>query len=377
MLTLTYVKQHPSRQRPESRCPQRLTAQNRTLESGAELLKVGAAASPTIRARLRETGDGVSTPPLARKETYVTKIKKRPTEPRIPPVDPESLTESQRAIAGITVSNVLRTLARHEVVLMPWLALAGTLGTAGRLAPRDRELVVLRVALRTDCAYEWAHAPLALGVGVTVAEIQALSNPSAPWSDADAALLHAVDEVCVDNCVSDETWSALAATRDDVQLIELLALIGFYRMNAGMLNSMGVQPEPWSPRLGEVPSISVASRPQPPAPRQSATTAQQTGRGIDGSWQIVFRHPAGDQHLRLAIDTRNGGISGSVTNPALGITLPIVEGSVDGSRFSFRAPMTNPVPLEIGYTGVGDGDTISGEITIQGGGSFPFDGTRV
>ena len=314
----------------------------------------------------------------------MTMIKKRPTEPRIPPVDPESLTESQRAIAGITVSNVMRTLVRHEALLMPWLTLAGTLGTSGRLAPRDRELVVLRVALRTDCAYEWAHAPLALGVGVTEAEIQALSNPSAPWSDADAALLHAVDEVCADDCVSDETWSALAATLDDVQLIELLALIGFYRMNAGMLNSMGVQPEPWSPRLGEVPSISVASPPQSPAPRQSATdsttgatTAQQTGSGVDGTWQIVFHHPAGDQNLTLVIDTSNGGISGSVTNPALEITIPIIEGSVDGNRFSFKAPMTNPVQMEIGYDGIVDGDAISGEITIQGGGTFPFDGTRV
>jgi hypothetical protein len=33
--------------------------------------------------------------------------------------------------------------------------------------------------LRTQSRYQWAHAPLALGVGITAAEIQALSNPSA------------------------------------------------------------------------------------------------------------------------------------------------------------------------------------------------------
>ena len=77
------------------------------------------------------------------------------------------------------------------------------------------------------------------------------------------------------------------------------------------------------------------------------------------------------------MDTSNGGISGSVTNPALGITIPIVEGSVDMNRFSFKAPMTNPVQMEIGYDGIVDGDAISGEITIQGGGTFPFDGTRM
>jgi 4-carboxymuconolactone decarboxylase len=310
--------------------------------------------------------------------------RQRPTAPRIPPVAPESLTESQRSIAGITVSNVMRTLVRHEALLMPWLTLAGTLGISGRLTPRDRELVVLRVALRTDCAYEWAHAPLALGVGVTEAEIQALSNPSARWSDADAALLRAVDDVCADDCVSDETWSALAATRDDVQLIELLALIGFYRMNAGLLNSMGVQPEPWSPPLGEPPSRSVGSRPQSPVARPSATpsatgatTTNQTDSRLDGTWQIVFDHPAGEQQLTLVIDSRNGGLSGSVTNPALGISIPIVEGSVDGNRFSFNAPMTQPVHMDIGYNGIVDRDAISGEITIQAGGAFAFHGTRV
>jgi 4-carboxymuconolactone decarboxylase len=308
--------------------------------------------------------------------------KQRPTEPRIPPVDQESLTEPQRAIAGIGVSNVMRTFVRHEAFLMPWLTLAGALGLSGRLAPRDRELVILRVALRTDSAYEWAHASLALGVGVTEAEIQALSNPSAPWSNADAALLRAVDELCSDDCVSDETWAALAATRDDVQLIELVALIGFYRMNAGLLNSLGVQPEPWSPRLGEVPSWRVASPPPAPTARPSATdstsgaTDLEHRSGIDGTWRIVFHHSTGDQDLTLVMDTSTGSIVGSVTNPALGITIPIAKGTVDGNRFSFSAPMNMPVQMEIGYAGVVENDTISGEITIQGGGTFAFDGRR-
>jgi 4-carboxymuconolactone decarboxylase len=307
----------------------------------------------------------------------------RPAEPRIPPVEMESLTESQRAVPGITVANVLRTLVRHADLLTAWLTLAGKLGYGGRLAPRDRELVILRVALRTRCAYEWAHVLLALGVGVTEAEIEALSNPAATWSDADAALLHGVDEVCADDCVSDETWAALAATRDDVQLIELLALIGFYRMNAGLLNSLGVQPEPGTPHLGEVPSQSGATSWHAPAPPRSstgspsgATTDPRLPADLDGTWQIVFHHPTGDQDLTLVLDTRTGGIAGSVTNPTLGITIPIVAGTVDGNQFAFRAPMTQPLEFEISYQGTVDGVRISGAVTIQGGGTFPFDGAR-
>jgi hypothetical protein len=59
--------------------------------------------------------------------------------------------------------------------------------------------------------------------------------------------------------VSDETWATLAATRDDVHIIQILALVGFCRMNASLLNSMGVQPEPGRPHLREVPSLNVAS----------------------------------------------------------------------------------------------------------------------
>jgi alkylhydroperoxidase family enzyme len=68
-----------------------------------------------------------------------------------------SLTESQRAIAGIGASNVMRTLVLHEDLLWPWLTLAGKLGPGGGLSPRDRELLILRVALRTECECEFAH----------------------------------------------------------------------------------------------------------------------------------------------------------------------------------------------------------------------------
>lgn len=175
----------------------------------------------------------------------------RPSQPRIPPVDAALMTESQRALAPFGMSNVLRTLVRHEDLLGPWMTLGGKLIFSGRLPPRDRELAILRVALRTESVYEWAnHVGGALAAGATGEEIDALSDGSAAWPDADAALLRAVDELCSDDCVSDGTWAVLAATRDDVEIIELLLVVGYYRMNAGFLNSVGVQPEPGRPQLG-------------------------------------------------------------------------------------------------------------------------------
>ena len=269
----------------------------------------------------------------------------------------------------------MRTLVRHEQLFTPWLTLAGTLGMGGRLDPRERELLILRVALRTESAYAWGgHAQLALGVGLTRAEIAAVSDASATWSDSDAALLHAADELCTDNCVSEATWAALVATHDNVQLIELLALAGFYRMNAGISNSLGVELEPGR-GLGEAPTDNVSvDRPSTTTPPRATTSPG--GVGLAGTWRTIFHHPTGDQDLTLDLNTSHGEIGGAVINPALKVTVPLVEGKLDGDRFWFRAPMSVPVQLEIRYEGTLQGDSIAGSITIQGGGTFPFDGIR-
>jgi AhpD family alkylhydroperoxidase len=290
-----------------------------------------------------------------------------------------SLTESQRAMPGIAASNVLLTLVRSPDLFTPWLTLAQTMGLSDQLPPRQRELAILRVALRTECEYVWAnHVHLALGVGLTAAEIEVLPGDSASWSDTDGAVLHAVDELCSEDCVSDETFAALAATRDDAQMIAILTLISYYRMNAGLLNSLGVQAEAARPRLGQVPSISAASAGRAPAvdDAHGASATQPASWGPGNTWHIVFHHPTGDQDLTLVIAVSAGAISGSVTNAALGVVVPIVEGTVDGDRFSFRAPLNLPVEIDIVYRGTVAGDSISGDVTIRGGGTFPFEGTR-
>jgi 4-carboxymuconolactone decarboxylase len=310
---------------------------------------------------------------------------RRPRQPRIPPLDQASMTESQRALTGIGAANVLRTLVRHQELLAPWLALGGKLLFSGHLSVRERELMILRVALRTACEYEWAnHVAGALAGGASEDEIRGLSDDAAVWSAADRALLDAVDELCAADCVSDETWAVLAAARDDVQLIEIVCLVGYYRMNAGLLNSLGVQPdEAGLPRLGRLPPHAAASPQRAPAPigptppvASEVRAVDESRTGVDGTWTVLFHHPSGDQQLTLVLMTSDRAISGSVTNPSLGTTVSIVEGTVQGSRVSFKAPITTPVQVDIDFDGVVDGDSISGQVTIRGGGTFPFDGTR-
>ena len=94
--------------------------------------------------------------------------------------------------------------------------------------------------------YEWAqHVAIAGAAGLTDDEIRrvAAGPDAAGWSADDAAVLRAVDELHDDHCIGDATWTTLAARYDTEQLIEIPMLAGHYAMLAGVLNSLGVQPE--------------------------------------------------------------------------------------------------------------------------------------
>ena len=296
------------------------------------------------------------------------------TSPRIPPLALEEMDEEQRKISRIGADTVIQVLARHPELMKASQALGGFLLFQGKLDPRIRELAILRTALRCDAPYEWAnHVLAARGSGATDAEIEALSDPATSWPPADDAVLRAVDEVCADVYVSDETWAALAATRDYSEIIELLFAIGFYRMMAGFLNSAGVEVKAGMPALGQGAGTPPASAtPASPRPRGGGSGTATA----DGTWNITFEHPAGNQDVVLTAETADGVVTGSLVNTQQGITVQIVNGRIDDDHLSFTAPMTEPLRIDIDVAGTIDGDSFTGKVTIGGGVTFPFSGTR-
>jgi len=60
------------------------------------------------------------------------------------------------------------------------------------------------------------------------------------WSDRQAVLLRAADELYADRLISDETWAELRPLLSDAELIEVCMLVGHYGMLAGTLNSLEV-----------------------------------------------------------------------------------------------------------------------------------------
>src|SRR5215212_3647131 len=175
------------------------------------------------------------------------------TPPRIAPL-PESEWDSDvaqilnalppGADAPIGEYNVFRTLARHADLFRSWVPFGGYLLVGGTVPGTDRELMILRTAVRCRSSYEWGqHVRISLRMEIDRAVIdRVLAGPDAEgWSDHQSALLRAVDELHDDARISEATWSALAKEYDETQLIELTMLVGQYHMVAFALNSLGIE----------------------------------------------------------------------------------------------------------------------------------------
>jgi len=298
----------------------------------------------------------------------------RPGRARIPQLEVSELPESVRALAGIGASNVLLTMAHRPDLTSAWLEFGMHLTNEGQVPMRLRELMILQVALRTSCGYEWGnHVPGALSTGVTPDEIASLAEGTGAWPAAEAAVLDLVDDLCADDCSSEQTWAALAASYTQGEIIELVLLVGFYRMNAALLNSTGVQLEPGRPELGRLTDYAA-----PTKVRTADIPVDETQADVvaAGTWALKFYHPAVTQELTLEAVTEAGVLSGSITNEAAGITVAVADGVLHGNRATFTTVMTKPFPATIGWDGVISGDSISGTVDIKDVGSFPFDGTR-
>ncbi len=175
----------------------------------------------------------------------------RPTSPRLAPVA-EPTDEQAEVLAragtrpGRAPLNIFSTMVHNRRVADRVVRLGGAFLGKGTVAPREREIVILRVGHRASAVYEFGqHIVIGRREGLTDDEIAdvATDDPRLDWSARDRALIALADELCVDDCVGDATWAVLAESYSDEQLVELLMLAGYYRMISGFLNSAGVQPD--------------------------------------------------------------------------------------------------------------------------------------
>lgn len=148
-------------------------------------------------------------------------------------------------VSGTEPPAVFLTLGRNRRLFWGWLHFAGRLMPGGRLPRRETELVILRVAAAAGSTYEWTqHEGLGRKAGLGTSEVEAIAGRGEhPWSERDAMLLAATDELLHDADLSDATWLLVREHLDERTTVELLMLVGHYRMLATALNTLRVRPD--------------------------------------------------------------------------------------------------------------------------------------
>ena len=179
--------------------------------------------------------------------------------PRIVPLEapyaPELQADFDRIMPpGVPPLTLFRTLATHE---RAWTKFrAGSLLDRGPLPLREREIVIDRTCALTRCAYEWGvHvAYFADRAGLTRDQVRAtVQEPAtaACWSEAEQALIAAVDALHHRATWSDAEFAALKRHYDDAQILEIILLCGFYRTVSYLASGLALPLEAGAARFPE------------------------------------------------------------------------------------------------------------------------------
>jgi 4-carboxymuconolactone decarboxylase len=170
-------------------------------------------------------------------------------EGRIPIPEASELRDDVAQLLPLTAqpgrepAQTMAILARRPELLAPFLGWAAALALEGVLSPREHELLALRVAANCKSAFEWTeHVEYARAASITDEAIALVAEPidRGDWTEAEAALLRAADELGSGIDVSDATWTVLARHYDAAALVEILFVVGQYTMLSMVANAAGL-----------------------------------------------------------------------------------------------------------------------------------------
>jgi alkylhydroperoxidase family enzyme len=152
--------------------------------------------------------------------------------PAEPPYEPQIAAELARIMPpGVPPLVLFRTLARSPRIFARMFA--GGLLDKGPLALRQREIVIDRTTARLGCEYEWGvHiAFFADRAGFTAEQVAATAadpGDAACWTPPEQALVALVDDLVDRRAIAAATWTSLTAHFDEAQILEVIALVGYY-----------------------------------------------------------------------------------------------------------------------------------------------------
>jgi 4-carboxymuconolactone decarboxylase len=177
--------------------------------------------------------------------------------PRVPQITRAEWTDAVRDVFAVfegkqarengSENPVIKTFAQHPVLTKPFLRFNWHLLNTSTVPVRLRQLAILRVAWTRRAEYMWAsHMRLSLDLGLTPKDFEAVKAGSeAPrWSEAERAVLRAVEQLRDESDLDDPAWNALARHFDRHQMMDFLFTVGTYILLALAFNAMRIELEP-------------------------------------------------------------------------------------------------------------------------------------
>ncbi|MFZ6679379.1 carboxymuconolactone decarboxylase family protein [Undibacterium sp. Tian12W] len=179
--------------------------------------------------------------------------------PRIAPLEPPYDIDVEQAFTrimppGMPPLTLFRTQAHNKRVLLRMFA--GNLLDKGEISLRARELLILRTCARCGSEYEWGvHVTLfAARAGLSKEDIAATLSDAPALSALSASellLLKAVDELHETSSITDALWAKLEQHFSQVQLLEIISLVGSYHTVSFVTNAARIELETFAARFAQ------------------------------------------------------------------------------------------------------------------------------
>jgi alkylhydroperoxidase family enzyme len=176
--------------------------------------------------------------------------------PAAPPYEPAIAAELLRIMPpGFEPLVLFRTLAKSPRVFGK--IFAGGYLDKGPLSLRQREILIDRTTARLGCEYEWGVHVALFGERVRFgeAEIAAIVHgpaSAACWAAGEQALIALVDDLVDHRTIADATWQAASQHFDEAQLIEAIAITGFYHTISFLCRGLKLPLESYGARFPSV-----------------------------------------------------------------------------------------------------------------------------
>lgn len=165
---------------------------------------------------------------------------------RLPPIAPEDMTEAQKRVAADIAAGPRGELRGPFIALLRSPELAGTVQRVGEYlrykSPLERrlaEMATLMAARHWTQQYEWnSHYQHAMKAGLSPAVAEAIAEgrrPSGMRADEET-LYDFITEALQNRSVCDATYARALQEFGEHQLVDLIAIAGYYAMLAMLLN---------------------------------------------------------------------------------------------------------------------------------------------